>query len=300
MIEGGGNFKETKQNADATDGNRAFLDKFQNGVEKASSKISEMFSNDYREYSEMLKSELSDTTDITEAEDSSEDKSQNNNVPSFKELFERMFSDDSLDNLKQPPEILESASAPERASAEDLSKSDVAEIKSEGLTEEQKEHLRENTRLPETTIENICSVDTEGRYHLKCRNEELAGKRHEATGIKYVEKTITVDGVELVGVFPEFPAAFECKIPDEIWENGDREIFRYCTEQLRDYLEAHPEEKALFNEQQLEQIANGEPYIKGYTWHHTEAPGKMQLVETKVHAMSGHTGGISIWCGGIR
>lgn len=190
--------------------------------------------------------------------------------------------------------------ATERTSTEDLNKAEVAETKSKSLTEEQKEYLRENTSLSGTAIENICGVDTEDRYHLKCRNEELAGKRHEATGIKYVEKTITVDSVELVGVFPEFKAAFECKIPDEIQKNGDREIFRYCTEQLRDYLEAHLEEKALFNEQQLEQITNGEPYIKGYTWHHNEVPGKMQLVETKVHAMSGHTGGNSIWCGGIR
>lgn len=45
---------------------------------------------------------------------------------------------------------------------------------------------------------------------------------------------------------------------------------------------------------------NGEPYIKGYTWHHSEIPGKMQLVETKVHVQSGHTGGNLIWCGGIR
>ena len=51
---------------------------------------------------------------------------------------------------------------------------------------------------------------------------------------------------------------------------------------------------------QVEQIMRGEPYIKGYTWHHSEIPGKMQLVETKTHVMSGHTGGNSIWCGGIR
>lgn len=167
------------------------------------------------------------------------------------------------------------------------------------LTEEEKQYLRENTRLSETAIENI-RVDAEGNYHLKCRNEELAGKNHEVTDVKYVEKTITVDGVEITVVVPEFPSVFECEIPAEMWENGDREIFKECTEQLRDYLEAHPEMKSQFSEQQLEQIMNGEPYIKGYTWHHSEIPGKMQLVETKAHAMSGHTGGNSIWCGGIR
>ena len=76
-----------------------------------------------------------------------------------------------------------------------------------------------------------------------------------------------------------------------MWESGDKENFKYSTEQLRDYLETHPELKSKFTEQQLEQIMNGEPYIKGYTWHHSEIPGKMQLVETKVHVQSGHTGG---------
>lgn len=155
------------------------------------------------------------------------------------------------------------------------------------------------TRLSETAIESI-RVDPEGNYHLKCRNEELAGRNHEVTGVKYVEKNITVDGVEISVVVPEFPAAFECEIPPEMWENGDREIFRECTEQLRAYLEENPEKGLRFNEQQLEQIMNGEPYIRGYTWHHSEISGKMQLVETKIHAMSGHTGGNSIWCGGIR
>lgn len=167
------------------------------------------------------------------------------------------------------------------------------------LTEAEKKFLRENTRLSDTAIENI-RVDAEGNYYLKCRNEELAGKNHEVTGVKYVEKTITVDGVEITVVVPEFPSVFDCDIPAELWEAGDKEIFKECTEQLRDYLEAHPEMKSQFSEQQLEQIMRGEPYIKGYTWHHSEIPGKMQLVETKTHVMSGHTGGNSIWCGGIR
>lgn len=167
------------------------------------------------------------------------------------------------------------------------------------LSEEEKQFLRENTSLSENAIENI-RVDADGNYHLKCRNEELAGKNHEMTGVKYVEKTINVDGVEITVVVPEFNPLFECDIPPEIWEAGDKAIFEYCTQQLKEYLQAHPEMKSQFNKQQLEQIMNGEPYIKGVTWHHNEVPGKMQLVDSKNHAMSGHTGGNAIWCGGIR
>lgn len=168
------------------------------------------------------------------------------------------------------------------------------------LTEEEKQALREPpSHLSESAIQAI-RVDAEDHYHLKCINEDLVGEYHELTGIKYVEKTITVDGVEITVVVPEFPCVFECEIPEELWKQGDRTIFKECTEQLKDYLEAHPEIKSNFTEQQLEQIMNGEPYIKGYSWHHSEVPGKMQLVETKIHAQSNHTGGNHIWCGGIR
>ena len=61
-----------------------------------------------------------------------------------------------------------------------------------------------------------------------------------------------------------------------------------------------PELAKQFTPQQLEQIMDGEPYIKGMTWHHSEIPGRMELVETRIHAPSSHTGGNSIWCGGIR
>ena len=34
---------------------------------------------------------------------------------------------------------------------------------------------------------------------------------------------------------------------------------------------------------------------KGYTWHHHQDNGRMQLVESEVHRKTGHTGGFSLW-----
>ena len=31
--------------------------------------------------------------------------------------------------------------------------------------------------------------------------------------------------------------------------------------------------------------------VDGYTWHHTEIPGKMQLVPTGIHNITTHNGG---------
>ncbi|WP_240689499.1 HNH endonuclease [Ammoniphilus sp. YIM 78166] len=47
----------------------------------------------------------------------------------------------------------------------------------------------------------------------------------------------------------------------------------------------------------MEQIALGET-PDGYVWHHSEVPGKMELVDEETHAQSAHTDGRSLWGGG--
>jgi len=173
------------------------------------------------------------------------------------------------------------------------------------LTEEEKQKLREKNNLPENLIDAI-RVDENGNYKVKCINERYKGVENPDTGIRYVEKTIIVNGVEMTVVVPEFPCVFDVEIPPEIWEKGDAAIFKYCTEKLKEYLDANPEAKANFTFEQLdiiEKICSGEirnPRIPGFTWHHSEIPGKMQLVDFKTHFDTRHTGGDFLWCGGIR
>ena len=173
------------------------------------------------------------------------------------------------------------------------------------LTEAEKQKLREENSLPENLIDAI-RVDENGNYKVKCINEKYKDMENPDTGIRYVERTITVKGVEITVVVPEFPDIFDIDIPPEIWENGDTAIFKYCTERLKEYLDANPEAKANFTSGQLdiiEKICSGEiqnPRIPGFTWHHSEIPGKMQLVDFKTHFDTRHTGGDFLWCGGIR
>lgn len=162
------------------------------------------------------------------------------------------------------------------------------------LNEDERKELKEKTGWPDSFLDKI-TVDENGDYYFKCRNEDLLGKVHEVTGVPFVEKEIEIDGVKLKVVVPEFPYVFETNIPKELWEKGDNAIFSECTKKLWEYLEQHPEEKKKFTPQQLEQIKNGEPYIKGYTWHHSEVPGKMQLVKSDLHNNTGHTGGCHLW-----
>lgn len=103
MLDGGSNFKESKQTSDAPESKSSALDRLQNGLEKAASKVAEMFYDDYKDGS---KAETTESTENNETskQDSSEDEKQDSGTPTFKELFERLFSDDFLDSLKQPQE----------------------------------------------------------------------------------------------------------------------------------------------------------------------------------------------------
>jgi len=55
-----------------------------------------------------------------------------------------------------------------------------------------------------------------------------------------------------------------------------------------------PELRRRFTERQIQQLKAGLT-PGGYTWHHHQTPGKMQLVDKNVHFKIGHTGGGEIW-----
>ena len=50
-----------------------------------------------------------------------------------------------------------------------------------------------------------------------------------------------------------------------------------------------------FNSTQIKQIKAGDEKISGYTWHHHQETGRMQLVEQKINTDYGHNGGNSLW-----
>jgi hypothetical protein len=67
-----------------------------------------------------------------------------------------------------------------------------------------------------------------------------------------------------------------------------------ANEKLKGAIENDPELRDQFTEEQPEQIRNGET-PDGYTWHHHQEPGKMQLVKSDIHANARHTGGYALW-----
>ena len=100
--------------------------------------------------------------------------------------------------------------------------------------------------------------------------------------------------------FPDFsevavPPGTEFDLPETEWGKSHATHETLCNKQLNEWCQAHPDEaKKIFSEEQLDQISKGKT-PKGYTWHHTERSGKMQLVPTKIHMENRHTGGQAIW-----
>ncbi|KYH31386.1 hypothetical protein CLTEP_23820 [Clostridium tepidiprofundi DSM 19306] len=134
--------------------------------------------------------------------------------------------------------------------------------------------------------------------YLNCRNENLEGQKHSETGVEFKRKTIELANErEVTGVFPEFDTPFEMKLDESLYQESDRKQFEACNEELKEVIQNNTDLRNKFTEEQIQQIIEKET-PDGYTWHHNEEPGVMQLVDTEVHAKTGHTGGKFIWGGG--
>jgi len=95
------------------------------------------------------------------------------------------------------------------------------------------------------------------------RNYRLAGTTHPVTGVPF----------NFLG-FPDFTSF--------LYKNGPNDVRIDPTgDRLKDFEAANKAAGYLFTP-------------KGYTWHHHEETGRMQLVESNAHAKTGHTGGFSL------
>ncbi len=103
----------------------------------------------------------------------------------------------------------------------------------------------------------------------------------------------------LEATYPDFSehCRFETRLHEGQFLESDYQHSKYCNEQLSQAYENGSLNTEQFTDRQLEQIRNGDK-PDGYTWHHNEDPGRMQLVDSEIHARTPHTGGRSIWGGG--
>lgn len=166
------------------------------------------------------------------------------------------------------------------------------------LTDEQKQEYKEKLGWSDKQIAK-CMIDENGVIHYKTDREDLEGKVSE-NGVPYERKTVEINGVKVEGVFPVFDSKFDAQLPDNLLKASNPKQFNECNRQLKVAVENDPELAAQFTDGQLVDIENGDT-PEGYTWHHNEETGKMQLVKTEDHDRTqggaAHTGGKALWGG---
>lgn len=165
------------------------------------------------------------------------------------------------------------------------------------LTDEEKQKLTEALGWSDKKIEENCRIDENGKIHYKTDCQDKEGTASEC-GVMYVRKTIVYNGVEIEGVFPEFDSNFDTYLEESDYQSSSTKQFSECNKKLKEAIENDPDLKSEFTDEQLKDIEEGRT-PRGYTWHHSEEPGKMQLVKTEEHDRriggAAHTGGNSIW-----
>ncbi len=176
------------------------------------------------------------------------------------------------------------------------------EIKGDEVRDLSSNELSESGNLEQSDLTDSSvpeNVDDSPRT-IKTINDGLVGQNHPDTGIPYVEKEVVTDtGEKVKGVFPEFESKFDVQLPEELQQAPDRTQFAECNKQLQEKVATDPELRSQFSEDQLADIEDG--YTpEGYTWHHNEELGKMQLVDSDIHSQTRHTGERNIWGGGTE
>lgn len=137
----------------------------------------------------------------------------------------------------------------------------------------------------------------DGIVKLKTRYNKFENHVCPGTDVKYVRKNVELKGTKIEGVFPEFKSAFTTFLPDNLLMTSDAKQFNYCMKSLQNEIKNNPALSKKFIPREFEQIKSGIT-PSGYTWHHNEQLGKMELVKSDVHNTAKHTGGRAIWGGG--
>lgn len=140
----------------------------------------------------------------------------------------------------------------------------------------------------------------EGSPLERYENVDVRTRQARSPTVDYVEDTVQIDGRNVTGRFPEFESMKDVQLPADLrFERIGRQE-RYCNEALRQDVQQNPDKyREVFSQKQLEQINAGQK-PEGFTWHHHQDVGRMQLVDAQTHKSNRHDAGFILWGGGKR
>ena len=166
-------------------------------------------------------------------------------------------------------------------------------VAAENISENNDNDSKEDAKDATDTLEK-----DDAPRKIKTINDSLEGQNHPETGVPYENKVVETDtGEKVEGVFPQFESKFDAQLPEELEQATDKMQFDECNRLLKERCDSDPEFKSQFDSDQQADIDEGRT-PEGYTWHHSEEKGKMQLVDSDIHWETRHTGGRYIWGGG--
>ena len=94
--------------------------------------------------------------------------------------------------------------------------------------------------------------------------------------------------------FPKFKAYYTVKLKKKYWRESRERHFYMANKILHEDYSAI--KKLKLSKSQIKELEHYET-PNGYTWHHHQDAGILQLVDSEIHEKTGHHGGYSIWGG---
>lgn len=149
-------------------------------------------------------------------------------------------------------------------------------------------------------VDLVDGADIVEAEELETRNDHLNGYEHPDSGVPFVEKTVELaDGQVVEGTFPVFNSTFNVMIAEDLYLDSDDVHFEVANDTLYQAIIENPNlaNDLGLSQADLQALANSQT-PEGYTWHHNEEPGLLQLLDEETHAETAHTGGRAIWGGG--
>lgn len=144
------------------------------------------------------------------------------------------------------------------------------------------------------------TANPEGTPLEQYENMQVGSRMSRTPTVEYTEDTVQIDGRSITGRFPDFDSQKDVQLPDDLRFAKVHAQEKYCNQELCRDVTEHPDKyRDVFTREQLEQIEKGKT-PEGFTWHHHQDVGRMQLVDREVHNANRHDGGFILWGGEKR
>lgn len=142
-------------------------------------------------------------------------------------------------------------------------------------------------------------IDGGNVVYAESINDHYEGADHPNTHVPFERTEIQYAGETISGVYPVFDSAFSAQLQPAEYTLSDAAHESIANAQLHAAIIDNPTLQAELHlsDADVQALAmNVTP--EGYTWHHHEQPGELQLVDSYTHNETAHTGGRFIWGGG--